>query len=80
MSEGKDSLVQLIKLCDDPNLVGLKLLENLNTVPLRDLNCSMTCTHARLTYIQENLIKHLYNMQIVTANILENMEIWKIIF
>ncbi|XP_041651089.1 spatacsin [Cheilinus undulatus] len=38
-SEGRDSLVQLIKLCEDPNLVGLKLLENLNTVPLRDLNC-----------------------------------------
>ncbi|XP_047451855.1 spatacsin [Mugil cephalus] len=39
MSEGRDSLVQLIKLCDDPNLVGLKLLENLNTVPLRELSC-----------------------------------------
>ncbi|XP_070763386.1 spatacsin [Enoplosus armatus] len=38
-SEGRDSLVQLIKLCDDPNLVGVKLLENLNTVPLRDLSC-----------------------------------------
>uniref|UniRef100_A0A665VWI5 Spatacsin C-terminal domain-containing protein n=1 Tax=Echeneis naucrates TaxID=173247 RepID=A0A665VWI5_ECHNA len=38
-SEGRDSLIQLIKLCDDPNLVGVKLLENLNTVPLRDLNC-----------------------------------------
>ncbi|KAI3371229.1 hypothetical protein L3Q82_023542, partial [Scortum barcoo] len=37
--EGRDSLVQLIKLCDDPNLVGLKLLENINTVPLRDLSC-----------------------------------------
>ncbi|XP_072242589.1 spatacsin [Leuresthes tenuis] len=38
-SEGRDSLVNLIKLCDDPNIVGLKLLESLNTVPLRDLNC-----------------------------------------
>ncbi|XP_040893537.1 spatacsin isoform X2 [Toxotes jaculatrix] len=38
-SEGRDSLIQLIKLCDDPNLVGVKLLESLNTVPLRDLNC-----------------------------------------
>ncbi|XP_070687544.1 spatacsin [Pempheris klunzingeri] len=38
-SEGRDSLVQLIKLCDDPNLVGVKLLENLNNVPLRDLSC-----------------------------------------
>lgn len=39
-SEGRDSLVQLIKLCEDPNLVGVKLLENLSCVPLRDLNCS----------------------------------------
>lgn len=38
-SEGRDSLVQLLKLCEDPNLVGLKLLENLGTVPLRDLSC-----------------------------------------
>uniref|UniRef100_A0A3B5L2L6 Spatacsin C-terminal domain-containing protein n=1 Tax=Xiphophorus couchianus TaxID=32473 RepID=A0A3B5L2L6_9TELE len=37
-SEGQDSLLQLIRLCEDPNIVGLKLLENLNTVPLRDLN------------------------------------------
>ncbi|PWA19897.1 hypothetical protein CCH79_00016604, partial [Gambusia affinis] len=37
-SEGQESLVQLIRLCEDPNIVGLKLLENLNTVPLRDLN------------------------------------------
>ncbi|XP_068595308.1 spatacsin [Brachionichthys hirsutus] len=39
LSEGRDSLVQLIKICEDPNLVGVKLLENLNTVPLRDLDC-----------------------------------------
>ncbi|XP_060933341.1 spatacsin [Limanda limanda] len=38
-SEGRDSLLQLIKLCDDPNLVGIKLLENINVVPLRDLSC-----------------------------------------
>ncbi|KAG7215185.1 hypothetical protein INR49_022719 [Caranx melampygus] len=38
-SEGRDALIQLIKLCDDPNLVGLKLLENINTVPLRELSC-----------------------------------------
>uniref|UniRef100_A0A3Q3M2X0 SPG11 vesicle trafficking associated, spatacsin n=1 Tax=Mastacembelus armatus TaxID=205130 RepID=A0A3Q3M2X0_9TELE len=36
---GHDSLVQLIRLCEDPNLVGVKLLENLSTVPLRDLSC-----------------------------------------
>ncbi|XP_071396298.1 spatacsin [Centroberyx affinis] len=38
-AEGRDSLVQLIKLCDDPNLVGVKLLEKLNAVPLRELSC-----------------------------------------
>ncbi|KAK7891255.1 hypothetical protein WMY93_023218 [Mugilogobius chulae] len=38
-SEGRDSLMQLLKLCDDPNLVGNKLLESVTTVPLRDLNC-----------------------------------------
>ncbi|KAM9854856.1 spatacsin [Aulostomus maculatus] len=40
-SEGRDSLVQLIKLCDDPNLVGIKLLESINGIPLRDLSCSV---------------------------------------
>uniref|UniRef100_A0A1A8HQQ7 Spastic paraplegia 11 n=3 Tax=Nothobranchius kuhntae TaxID=321403 RepID=A0A1A8HQQ7_NOTKU len=38
-SEGPDPWVQLIKLCGDPNSVGLKLLEDLNAVPLWDLNC-----------------------------------------
>uniref|UniRef100_A0A3B3V4R7 Spatacsin C-terminal domain-containing protein n=1 Tax=Poecilia latipinna TaxID=48699 RepID=A0A3B3V4R7_9TELE len=37
-SRGQESLIQLIRLCEDPNIVGLKLLENLNSVPLRDLN------------------------------------------
>ncbi|XP_037306899.2 spatacsin isoform X2 [Pungitius pungitius] len=38
-SDGRHALIQLVKLCDDPNLVGVQLLEKLNTVPLRDLNC-----------------------------------------
>ncbi|XP_077424226.1 spatacsin isoform X2 [Vanacampus margaritifer] len=38
-SEGRDSLVQLITLCEDPNLVGLKVLEKLKSVPLRELSC-----------------------------------------
>ncbi|KAJ0069816.1 hypothetical protein NL108_014746, partial [Boleophthalmus pectinirostris] len=38
-SEGRDSLMQLLKLCEDPNLVGTKLLEHVTSVPLRDLNC-----------------------------------------
>lgn len=44
LSEGGDSLMQLIKLCDEPSLVGLKLLENFNAVPLRDLSCSKMLT------------------------------------
>lgn len=57
-SEGRDSLVQLIKLCNDPNLVGVKLLENLSTVPLRELSCSestsfTSCfTHTHTDYLQ----------------------------
>ncbi|KAJ0029023.1 hypothetical protein NQD34_004020 [Periophthalmus magnuspinnatus] len=35
----RDSLMQLLKLCEDPNLVGTKLLEHVTSVPLRDLNC-----------------------------------------
>lgn len=38
-SEGRDSLMQLLKLCEDPNLVGSKLLDHITSVPLRDLNC-----------------------------------------
>lgn len=38
-AEGRDSLLSLIKLCDDPNLVGEKLLQNLSCVPLRELSC-----------------------------------------
>ncbi|KAK5927338.1 hypothetical protein CgunFtcFv8_012503 [Champsocephalus gunnari] len=38
-AEGRDSLLSLIKLCDDPNLVGEKLLQNLCCVPLRELSC-----------------------------------------
>nr|XP_061780996.1 spatacsin [Nerophis lumbriciformis] len=38
-SEGRDSLIQLITLCEDPNLVGMKVLEKLKSVPLRDLSC-----------------------------------------
>ncbi|CAL9696536.1 unnamed protein product [Knipowitschia caucasica] len=38
-TEGRDSLLQLLKLCEDPNLVGTKLLESITSVPLSDLNC-----------------------------------------
>lgn len=49
-SEGRDSLVQLIRLCNDPNLVGVKLLENLSTVPLRELSCSESTPSHRLDH------------------------------
>ncbi|XP_054633322.1 spatacsin [Dunckerocampus dactyliophorus] len=38
-TEGRDSLIQLITLCEDPNLVGMKVLEKLKSIPLRDLSC-----------------------------------------
>nr|XP_057931633.1 spatacsin isoform X2 [Doryrhamphus excisus] len=38
-SEGREPLIQLITLCEDPNLVGMKVLEKLKSVPLRDLSC-----------------------------------------
>lgn len=53
-SEGRGSLVQLIKLCDDPTLVGLKLLEQLSSVSLRDMSCSMS-THRRHTAARKTL-------------------------
>ncbi|KAM4619363.1 spatacsin isoform 2-T2 [Polymixia lowei] len=36
-SEGKDAFVQLARLCGDPNLVGLRLLNLIPTLPLTDL-------------------------------------------
>ncbi|XP_056138328.1 spatacsin [Lampris incognitus] len=40
-SDGREVFLQLVRLCDDPNLVGIKLLEHLSTVPLRDLECTV---------------------------------------
>ncbi|MEQ2297171.1 hypothetical protein AMECASPLE_032070 [Ameca splendens] len=37
-SDGQESLIQLIRLCEDSNIVGLKLMEYLHNVPLRNLN------------------------------------------
>ncbi|KAI5100334.1 spatacsin isoform 1 [Silurus meridionalis] len=40
-SEGKEAFLQLAKLCGDPNLVGIKLLDIIPTVPLVELGCTV---------------------------------------
>ncbi|XP_062849138.1 spatacsin [Trichomycterus rosablanca] len=40
-SEGKEAFLQLAKLCGDPNLVGVKLLDSIPTVPLAELGCTV---------------------------------------
>ncbi|XP_058264105.1 spatacsin isoform X1 [Hemibagrus wyckioides] len=40
-SEGKEAFLQLAKLCGDPNLVGIKLLDIIPTVPLAELGCTV---------------------------------------
>uniref|UniRef100_A0A6Q2XE84 Spatacsin C-terminal domain-containing protein n=1 Tax=Esox lucius TaxID=8010 RepID=A0A6Q2XE84_ESOLU len=39
--DGKESFLQLAKLCGDPNLVGIKLLDQIPTVPLGELRCTV---------------------------------------
>ncbi|XP_075063620.1 spatacsin isoform X2 [Mixophyes fleayi] len=39
VSEKRSNFLQLAKLCPDPTLVGLNLLDHLETVPLTELNC-----------------------------------------
>ncbi|KAJ7998352.1 hypothetical protein DPEC_G00221810 [Dallia pectoralis] len=38
---GKDSFLQLAKLCGDPNLVGVKLLDQIPTLPLGEMHCTV---------------------------------------
>ncbi|KAM9495528.1 spatacsin [Clarias gariepinus] len=40
-SEGKEAFLQLAKLCGDPNLVGIKLLDIIPTVSLAELGCTV---------------------------------------
>uniref|UniRef100_A0AAR2LC65 SPG11 vesicle trafficking associated, spatacsin n=1 Tax=Pygocentrus nattereri TaxID=42514 RepID=A0AAR2LC65_PYGNA len=40
-SEGRESFLQLAKLCGDPSLVGNKLLDSIPTVPLAELGCTV---------------------------------------
>ncbi|CAM4733726.1 unnamed protein product [Leuciscus chuanchicus] len=37
-ADGKEAFLQLAKLCGDPNLVGVKLLDSIPTVPLSELS------------------------------------------
>ncbi|TSK13422.1 Spatacsin [Bagarius yarrelli] len=39
--EGKEAFLQLAKLCGDPNLVGIKLLDMIPTVPLAEVGCTV---------------------------------------
>ncbi|KAM4039369.1 spatacsin [Anomaloglossus baeobatrachus] len=39
VSEKRSNFLQIAKLCPDPTLVGLYLLDHLETVPLTELNC-----------------------------------------
>ncbi|KAL0967919.1 hypothetical protein UPYG_G00259670 [Umbra pygmaea] len=39
--EGRESFLQLAKLCGDPNLVALKLLDQIPTLPLVELRCTV---------------------------------------
>ncbi|KAJ8249250.1 hypothetical protein GJAV_G00232780 [Gymnothorax javanicus] len=40
-SEGREAFLQLAKLCGDPNLVGTKLLDNISTISLGELGCTV---------------------------------------
>ncbi|XP_061077139.1 spatacsin isoform X2 [Conger conger] len=40
-SDGREAFLQLAKLCGDPNLVGTNLLDNISTIPLGELGCTV---------------------------------------
>ncbi|XP_051975530.1 spatacsin [Xyrauchen texanus] len=40
-ADGRETFLQLAKLCGDPNLVGTKLLDSIPTVPLSELSCTV---------------------------------------
>ncbi|XP_042561282.1 spatacsin isoform X3 [Clupea harengus] len=39
LTEGREAFRQLAKLCGDPNLVGIRLLDHISTLPLSELSC-----------------------------------------
>ncbi|XP_050955035.1 spatacsin [Labeo rohita] len=40
-ADGRETFLQLAKLCGDPNLVGTKLLDSIPTIPLSELSCTV---------------------------------------
>ncbi|XP_051739851.1 spatacsin isoform X1 [Ctenopharyngodon idella] len=40
-ADGREAFLQLAKLCGDPNLVGVELLDSIPTVPLSELSCTV---------------------------------------
>uniref|UniRef100_A0AAY4E8F6 Spatacsin C-terminal domain-containing protein n=1 Tax=Denticeps clupeoides TaxID=299321 RepID=A0AAY4E8F6_9TELE len=40
-ADGREAFLQLAKLCGDPNLVGIRLLDLVPTVPLAELSCTV---------------------------------------
>lgn len=40
LPEGREAFRQLARLCGDPNLVGIRLLDHISTLPLSELSCS----------------------------------------
>ncbi|XP_067293056.1 spatacsin [Pseudorasbora parva] len=40
-ADGKEAFLQLAKLCGDPNLVGINLLDSIPTVPLSEISCTV---------------------------------------
>uniref|UniRef100_A0A8C1QBU0 SPG11 vesicle trafficking associated, spatacsin n=1 Tax=Cyprinus carpio TaxID=7962 RepID=A0A8C1QBU0_CYPCA len=40
-ADGRETFLQLAKLCGDPNLVGTKLMDSIPTVPLSELSCTV---------------------------------------
>lgn len=40
-ADGRETFLQLAKLCGDPNLVGTKLMDIIPTVPLSELSCTV---------------------------------------
>ncbi|XP_016086251.1 spatacsin [Sinocyclocheilus grahami] len=40
-ADGRDTFLQLAKLCGDPNLVGTKLMDSIPTVPRSELSCTV---------------------------------------
>ena len=52
LTEGREAFRQLAKLCGDPNLVGIRLLDHISTLPLSELSCSKMFTAFTFILVQ----------------------------